>query len=134
VHDSGKTASGEAFFTMKLLRGLTLRQVLNQLGNGEKSATRRFTRIRMGIVFLDVVRAIAYAHVRGVVHCDLKPSNVLIGEHDEVVVGDWGLARADPLPLPPPSSSSSQPPVLSAQAAAAAAAQAAHALSAATAV
>src|ERR1043166_1718160 len=98
VHDSGKTASGEAFFTMKLLRGLTLRQVLNHLGNGEKTATRRFTRIRIGIVFLEVVRAIAYAHVRGVVHCDLKPSNVLIGEHDEVVVGDWGLARADALP------------------------------------
>jgi len=102
VHDSGRTKTGEAFFTMKLLRGHTLRQVLHLLGNGERAAVQRFTPIRMGIIFLEVVRAVSYAHKRGVVHCDLKPSNVLIGEHSEVVVGDWGLARRDILAPPGP--------------------------------
>ncbi|HEY4220306.1 MAG TPA: serine/threonine-protein kinase, partial [Myxococcota bacterium] len=100
VHDAGRTASGEAFFTMKLLRGLTLRQVIMQIGSGEPSAVARFTPMRVGITFLEVVRAVAYAHARGVVHCDLKPSNVLIGAHGEVVVGDWGLARRDVLAWP----------------------------------
>jgi serine/threonine-protein kinase len=100
VHDSGRTTMGEAFFTMKRLRGLNLRQVILLLANGDKATLARFSRMRLGITFLEVVRAVAYAHVRGVVHCDLKPSNILIGEHGEVVVGDWGLARRDPLPPP----------------------------------
>ncbi len=100
VHDSGRTTTGEAYFTMKRLRGLTLRQVILMRAGGDTAINKRFTRMRMGILFLEVVRAVAYAHARGVVHCDLKPSNVLIGEHGEVVVGDWGLARKDPLPAP----------------------------------
>lgn len=100
VHDSGRTTTGEAYFTMKRLKGLNLRQVILGLAGGDAQLMKRFTRMRMGIVFLEVVRAVAYAHARGVVHCDLKPSNVLVGEHGEVVVGDWGLARKDVLPSP----------------------------------
>jgi len=100
VHDSGRTTTGEAYFTMKRLRGLNLRQVILMRAGGDTAVNKRFTRMRLGIVFLEVVRAVAYAHARGVVHCDLKPSNILIGEHGEVVVGDWGLARKDPLPSP----------------------------------
>lgn len=99
VHDSGRTTTGEAYFTMKRLRGLNLRQVILSLAGGDTAVRKRFTRMRLGILFLEVVRAVAYAHARGVVHCDLKPSNVMIGEHGEVVVGDWGLARCDPRPL-----------------------------------
>lgn len=100
VHESGVLETGEAYFTMKRLRGNSLRDVMNALARGDPETEARFPRVRLGIVFLEIVRAVGYAHARGVVHCDLKPGNILIGEHGEVAVSDWGLARKDPLPPP----------------------------------
>jgi eukaryotic-like serine/threonine-protein kinase len=44
-------------------------------------------------VFEKICEAVAFAHDRGIIHCDLKPRNIMIGGFGEVLVMDWGIAR-----------------------------------------
>lgn len=76
LHDAGALPDGRVFYVMKLVRGRTLAESDN---------------LR---VFLRVCEAVAFAHARGVIHCDLKPSNVMVGEFGEVLVMDWGVAKS----------------------------------------
>lgn len=81
------------FFTMRLVRGKTL---ADHLRDGIDPARA------LGL-FLQVCQAIAYAHDRGVVHRDLKPTNIMVGDFGEVQVVDWGVARrleTAPGPMP----------------------------------
>jgi len=91
VHDLGATPTGELFFTMKRVRGITLREALRAIRRGE--ATTRLSRRRLLTAFSNVCLAIDFAHRRGVVHRDLKPENVMLGDYGEVYVLDWGIAK-----------------------------------------
>ena len=102
VHDLAVTPNDDVYFTMKYVTGTTLAKLIEDLekGNGDFEPHRPLTRrLRM---FTGVCNAIAYAHARGILHADLKPGNVMLGEHGEVMVMDWGIAR----PLPSPSAGS----------------------------
>ena len=81
-------ADGEPGYAMKLVQGRTLGDVIDALG----PVPRRDDLPRLLEVLLKVCDAVAYAHARGVVHRDLKPDNIMVGEHGEVYVMDWGLA------------------------------------------
>ncbi len=93
VHDLGLGDDGAPFFTMKRVRGLTLLEVLRGLKAGEVGLRERFTRYRLLSAFNTVCLAIHSAHCRGVLHRDLKPGNIMLGEFGEVHVLDWGLAK-----------------------------------------
>ncbi len=81
AYDVGVSDGLGLYYTMKRHSGRSLRDALDGM-----SLSRALD------VFAQVCRAVAYAHGRGVVHSDLKPENVLLGEHGEVQVADWGLA------------------------------------------
>jgi serine/threonine protein kinase len=82
VYDVGR-ADGKPAFTMKKLEGDTLQTVV---AGGKRS------RIALVEALLRVAEAVAYAHSRGVVHRDLTPANVLLGDFGAVYVLDWGVA------------------------------------------
>jgi hypothetical protein len=77
-------------FTMKLVEGETLSDMLERIGPNALDAEH--LEKLLGIV-VKVCDALSFAHNRGVVHCDLKPSNVLVGAFGEVYLTDWGVAQ-----------------------------------------
>ena len=81
VYEAGTLADGRAFYAMKLVAGTRLDHYLA----GGHSLGERLRLVRR------VGEAIAFAHARGVVHRDLKPQNVMVGEFGEVYVMDWGI-------------------------------------------
>jgi len=93
VYDLGVDEEGATYFTMKRLRGMTLKQVLRGLREGDAAVTSKFTQRRLLTAFSAVCLTIDFAHARGVLHRDLKPSNVMLGDFGEVYVLDWGIAK-----------------------------------------
>jgi serine/threonine protein kinase len=87
VHSMGRLADGRPYYTMKLVEGKTLAEILQ----AEPDVASRRTELLQ--VFARVCEALAFAHRKGVIHLDLKPSNVMVGAHREVQVMDWGLAK-----------------------------------------
>jgi eukaryotic-like serine/threonine-protein kinase len=91
IYDFGKLPTGEVFYTMQEFRGSSLREVLDST-QPEDNVTD-YTLIQLVRILDRVSMAVHYAHHRGVVHQDLKPENIMLGEFDEVVLTDWGMAR-----------------------------------------
>ncbi len=89
VHELGLDEEGRVYFTMKLVKGRTLKDVFDEHARGEGGWT--LTRV-LGLL-LKVCEAMAYAHDKGVLHRDIKPSNVMVGRYGEVFVMDWGLSK-----------------------------------------
>lgn len=93
VHALSATGDGPAFFTMKLIRGQDLKQVLQQLGPDRLRGNNLEDLV--GII-ANCCHALSFAHSHGVLHRDLKPTNVMVGAHGQVYVMDWGLAYLNP--------------------------------------
>lgn len=94
VHQLGYDAAGRPCFTMKLVAGVTLDAVMEEVREGRGG----WTLLRLVQVLLRVCETLAFAHSRGIVHRDVKPANVMVGSFGETYVMDWGLAKAQPDP------------------------------------
>ena len=93
VHDIGVSPEGSLYFTMKLVRGRTLREILKDLLLGVPESRREYTLHRLVTVLERIAEAAHFAHEKGVVHRDLKPENLMLGSFGEVHVMDWGIAK-----------------------------------------
>jgi serine/threonine protein kinase len=96
---------------MRFLRGKTLSNVIGEYHQSRREGhvDSRERRRLLGM-FLSVCNAVAYAHSRHILHRDLKPDNVILGNFGEVYLLDWGLARE--LELPDPGRGQTVPPPL----------------------
>ncbi len=93
VHDLGITPEGQLYFTMKLVRGRTLGEVLHDLVLRRRDVQREYSLHRLVTIVTRVAETLHYAHERGVLHRDVKPDNIMLGDYGEVHLMDWGLAR-----------------------------------------
>ncbi|HSQ63926.1 MAG TPA: bifunctional serine/threonine-protein kinase/formylglycine-generating enzyme family protein, partial [Polyangiaceae bacterium] len=91
VYDMGTLPDGRPFYTMRVVKRLSLSDVLYR-----PELRQYWPLVRLLGVFLQVTRALAYAHSRGVLHRDIKPENVLLGDFGEVYLADWGIAKVQP--------------------------------------
>src|SRR5580658_10361816 len=93
VYDLMAAPDGSPGFSMKRIRGVTLEDVIRDIGSGDPDAVYAYTRHKLLTAFGSVCLAMDFAHARGVLHRDLKPSNVMLGDFGEVYVLDWGVAK-----------------------------------------
>ena len=140
IHELGEDEEGRTYYTMRLVKGRELGEVMREVSRGRRrprrdgaagpnpttrssrgdeaqtekedpslltsAATSRVTDAqpaarpsshwnlsRLVGVLVRVCQTMAYAHGKGVIHRDLKPGNIMVGDLGEVYVMDWGLAR-----------------------------------------
>ena len=85
TYELGRDGRGNPYFTMKLVHGYTLREILNY--------RERYDLTQLIELVIQVGNALQYAHTHGVAHRDIKPENILAGPYGEVLLLDWGLAK-----------------------------------------
>ena len=88
VHDFD--VEGDAFYmVMEFVPGESLAQRLDRLDDqGQRMPLPEALRM-----FRMITEAVAYAHGQGVIHCDLKPGNVLLTRDDQPVLADFGISK-----------------------------------------
>ncbi|PCJ56484.1 MAG: hypothetical protein COA79_18760 [Planctomycetota bacterium] len=93
VYDLGINKEEQIFFTMKHIKGETLDSIIHKLSNGDKKTEEKYNTNQIINIFLQLCDALNYAHSKRVLHRDIKPDNIMIGEFGEVLLMDWGLAK-----------------------------------------
>jgi len=84
LHEAGSAEDGQHYFAMELVQGLPLLDYARE---------HRLEVRQVLVLFAGICDAVHYAHQKGVIHCDIKPSNILVGESGRPKLLDFGLAK-----------------------------------------
>lgn len=90
IYELGSTPDGRLCLVMRLIEGRTLGELIEALPPGPIERGRLLDLVD---VLLRVCDALAFAHSRGVAHCDVKPGNVMVADFGQVYLMDWGIAQ-----------------------------------------
>jgi eukaryotic-like serine/threonine-protein kinase len=94
IYDLGEDPA-DPFIVMRLVQGKSLTQLLEGTPRPSSSVESADLLQRLVRIVLNLCDALAFAHSRGVFHCDVKPDNVMVGDHGQVYLMDWGVALTD---------------------------------------
>lgn len=119
VYEIGDDPKDGIYFAMKRVSGENLFQILRRVATEEAdtaagntaadtaagNTAAEFPLYRRVAIVADAAQALLYAHARGVIHRDVKPENIWVGNFGEVLLLDWGVAKVwgqpDDMPLHP---------------------------------
>ena len=103
IYAVGQTQDGQHFYAMRLIQGKSMQLAIEMLhqtsrasGNSEIDFRGNPVARDLLLRFVAVCRAIGFAHSHGVIHRDIKPGNIMVGDFGETLIVDWGLARKLP--------------------------------------
>lgn len=86
VHDVGQDGPNTHYIVMEFVEGSNLKQLVRARGAFELDAALA--------IIIEISKGIGYAHRAGLVHCDVKPQNILVSPEKSIKVVDFGIARA----------------------------------------
>jgi serine/threonine-protein kinase len=97
VYGMGAYSDGRPFYAMRFIQGDSLKEAItkfhSQYSQFKNTTERRLVERQLLRRFVDVCFAVDFAHSRGVLHRDIKPGNIMLGQYGETLVVDWGLAK-----------------------------------------
>ncbi|WP_373650079.1 protein kinase domain-containing protein [Schlesneria sp. DSM 10557] len=96
VYGYGEDAEHRPFYVMRLINGRELAAAIREYHSVRSVRPNSQEARRMLLTLLEhlisACKTVAYAHDVGIIHCDIKPANIMVGQYGETFVLDWGLA------------------------------------------
>lgn len=93
VHEIGEDEEYGIYYAMKRISGENFFSVLRQLAKGDEAVATAFPLHRRIEIIRDICQTLLFAHTSGVIHRDVKPENIWVGNFGEVTLLDWGAAK-----------------------------------------